>query len=117
MKYICTLLFATYIQNVQAEYDWWSYKLHGEIGVGHTSLADPDPSTPLVAYIVIKGREAERLYKKIKVQAEPTGIFSTNKNAVQKTVGNLKCIKNEKLYWCDIGINLETGESQWGRPD
>ena len=95
---------------VLASGDW--LLMSGELGIGKSSIADPSPEMDSVAYLVIKGKAAEKIYKSMKVK--PKLDLCTNFYA--KQVGNLSCTKNKNNITCDIGINLNTGESTYGRP-
>jgi hypothetical protein len=86
----------------------------GELGIDYFGIPDPDPNAPLVSYIVIKGKAAERIYKKM-IHINPIKSLCEN-GAETKIIGDLECVRKGKKYQCEIGINLETGKSTFGRP-
>ena len=96
--------------DVRAGGQW--LQMTGELGIGKTSIADPTPEMDSVAYLVIKGKAAEKIYKTMKT--EP--IFDSCIQMFMKKVGNLYCTKKRNQFACDVGINLETGQSALGRP-
>ncbi len=90
--------------------------LDGDIAISKEPLTDPLPDGDPVAYITLRGKNAEKMFAQMDNKTEQKNVCNTP-GLSARLAGNLICFRNnEDQYSCSFGARLTDGWLVLGNP-
>ncbi len=90
--------------------------LDGDMTIAKEPLTDPLPDGDPVAYITLRGKNAEQIYRQLDSKMEQKNVCNTEGMSA-RLAGNLICFRNkENQYSCSFGARLTDGSLVLGNP-
>ncbi|MGA8146241.1 MAG: hypothetical protein WB870_01530 [Gallionellaceae bacterium] len=90
--------------------------LDGDMVIAKEPLTDPLPDGDPVAYITLRGKNAEQIYQQLDSKMEQKNVCNTEGMSA-RLAGNLICFRNkENQYSCSFGARLTDGWLVLGNP-
>jgi hypothetical protein len=90
--------------------------LDGDMAISKEPLTDPLPDGDPVAYITLRGKNAEQIFQQLDSKMEQNNVCNTE-GLSARLAGNLICFRNkENQYSCSFGARLTDGWLVLGNP-
>lgn len=106
--FMCLASSAVYADN--------SIKLDGDLVISKEPLTDPLPDGDQVAYMTLRGQDAEKIYQGMDKQQDYKNACNVD-GMTARVAGNLICYKSKDArYTCSFGIRLTDGTLVLGSP-